>query len=157
MQDSVVSLTLIRPCTTPWLGHAGLRAGIRGFAVQDSMVRRWPFVSFESALRWYVMFYEAVEPHLDRMVLSDFGTTTSEFPTVVAALNQKFGTSFGTSLPAERMAEFEPRLRQSEDERQRRAAEKREMECAYLRSASESRRKAAEAIFGRLAHRSLGD
>ena len=123
----------------------------------NSMVRRWPFVSFESALRWYVMFYEAAEPHLDRMVLSDFGTTTSEFPTVVAALNQKFGTSFGTSLPAERMAEFEPRLRQSEGERQQRAAEKREMEEAYQRSASEPRRKAAEAIFLRLTHRSLGD
>ncbi|MCH2062820.1 MAG: hypothetical protein MK194_03740 [Roseibacillus sp.] len=123
----------------------------------SSMVRRWPFVPFESALRWYVMFYEAVEPHLDQMVLSDFGTTTNEFPAVVAALNQKFGTSFGTSLPAERMAEFEPRLRQSEEERQRRVTEKREMESAYLGSTSEPCRRDAEAIFARLAHRSLGD
>ena len=121
------------------------------------MVRRWPFVSCESALRWYVMFYEAVEPHLDRMVLSDFGITTSEFPAVAAALNQKFGTSFGASLPVERMAEFEPRLHQSDEERQRRVAVKREMEGAYLTSTSEPRRKAAEAIFARLARRSLGD
>ena len=55
------------------------------------------------------------------------------------------------------MAEFEPRLRQSEEEQQRRAVEKREMECSYRRSTSELRRKAAEAIFVRLAHRSLGD
>jgi hypothetical protein len=122
----------------------------------SSMVRRWRFVSFESALRWYTMFYAAVEPHLDRMVLSEFGTTTNEFPGVVAALNQKFGTSFGTGLPAERMAEFEPRLRQSSEERQRRVTEKREMECAYLESTSEARRRAAEEIFTRLAHQSLG-
>ena len=123
----------------------------------NSMVRRWPFVSFESALRWYVMFYEAVEPRLDGMVLSDFETTTNEFPAVVAALNKKFGTSFGTSLPAERMAEFEPRLRQSDEERQRRMTEKREMECAYLESTSEQRREAAEAIFARLAQKTLKD
>ncbi|MFP6858871.1 MAG: hypothetical protein VCA73_16455 [Roseibacillus sp.] len=121
-----------------------------------SMVRRWPFVPFESALRWYVMFYEAVEPHLEKMVLSDFATTTGDFPSVVAALNIKYGTSFAANLPEERMAEFEPRLRQTDEESERRAEEKREMKTSYLGATSEARRKAAEAIFEHFVSRTFG-
>jgi hypothetical protein len=117
----------------------------------NSMVRRWPFVGVEAALRWYEMFYLAVEPHLDAMVVSDFATTTAEFPRVVAALNEKFGTEFATELPAERMAEFEPRLREAGDSGReaQRAEEKREMERRFLAGASDARRDAAEEIHAR--------
>ena len=122
----------------------------------SSMVRRWPFVSFDSALRWYVMFYEAVEPHLERMVLSDFASTTGRFPGVVRALNEKFGTSFSTRLPGERLREFEPRLCLEEEEKQRRAEEKQAMEEACLAATSEERRNGALAIYRRLADRAIG-
>lgn len=122
----------------------------------NSMVRRWPFVPFESALRWYVMFYEAMEPHLDKMVLSDFPTTTGDFSSVVAALNEKFETSFDSELPEERVAEFEPRLRQSEEEVAQREQEKLALEQKFLGATSESRRKSAEAIFGRFASLAIG-
>ena len=65
----------------------------------NSMVRRWPFVPFESALRWYVMFYAAIEHRLDQVVVSDFKTITQSFPSVVQALNERFGTSFKSQLP----------------------------------------------------------
>lgn len=122
----------------------------------NSMVRRWPFVPAESALRWYVMFYKALEPHLEGMVLSDFPTTTSDFSSVVSALNERFGTSFETQLPEERMAEFEPRLKQSEEEAARRAAQKLKMEQSFHAKTSQARREAAESIFGRFASHALG-
>ena len=121
----------------------------------SSMVRRWPFVPYESALRWYVMFYEAVEPHLDKMILADFPVTTKKFPEVVDGLNAKFGTSFGTDLSPERMAEFEPRLQQTPIERDERERLKLIIEASYLRETTASRRGAAEAIYERLTSRSL--
>ena len=121
----------------------------------SSMVRRWPFVPYESALRWYVMFYEAVESHLDKMILADFPVTTKKFPEVVDGLNAKFGTSFGTDLSPDRMAEFEPRLQQTPIEREERERLKLIIEASYLRETTASRRGAAEAIYERLTSRSL--
>lgn len=121
----------------------------------SSMVRRWPFVPYQSALRWYVMFYEAIEPHLNRMILSDFPVTTKNLPEVVDGLNAKFGTSFGTQLSPDRMAEFEPRLQQTPAEREERERQKLKIEESYLRETTARRRGAAEAIYERLASRSF--
>lgn len=121
----------------------------------SSMVRRWPFVPYQSALRWYVMFYEAVEPHLDRMILSDFPVTTKSLPDVVDGLNARFGTSFGNQLPPDRMTEFEPRLQQTPAEREERERQKLKIEASYLGQTTTRRRGAAEAIYERLASRSF--
>ena len=121
----------------------------------SSMVRRWPFVPYQSALRWYVMFYEAIEPHLNQMILSDFPVTTKNLPEVVDGLNAKFGTSFGTQLSPDRMAEFEPRLQQTPAEREERERQKLKIEESYLRETTARRRGAAEAIYERLASRSF--
>ena len=110
---------------------------------------------YESALRWYVMFYEAIEPHLNRMILSDFPVTTKNLPEVVDGLNAKFGTSFGTQLSPDRMAEFEPRLQQTPAEREERERQKLKIEASYLRETTARRRGAAEAIYERLASRSF--
>lgn len=120
-----------------------------------SMVRRWPFVPFQSALRWYVMFYEAIEPHLDHMILSDFPLTTKDLPRVVEGLNSKFGTSFETQLAPGRMAEFEPRLRQSSAEQEEGNRQKREISESYLRETTACRREDAEAMYERLMPRAL--
>ena len=116
----------------------------------NSMVRRWPFVPFESALRWYVMFYKAIEPHLDKVVVSDFKTVTSDFPGVVTALNERFGTSFKNQLPESRMAEFEPRLREADSEREKRLAEKKALEERFEAATSEGARKAADEMYDRM-------
>ena len=117
----------------------------------SSMVRRWPFVPYESALRWYLMFYEAIEPYLDQMIVSDFAVTTKKLPEVVAGLNAKFGTAFEAQLSPDRMAEFEPRLQQTPAEREERELQKGKIEASYLRETTARRRGAAEAVYERLA------
>jgi len=77
------------------------------------------------------MFYEAIEPHLNRMIVSDFPVTTKNLHEVVDGLNAKFGTSFGTQLSLDRMAEFEPRLQQTPAEQEARELQKGNIEASY--------------------------
>ena len=122
----------------------------------NSMVRRWPFVPFNAALRWYAMFYEAVEPHLGKMVVSDFETTTGRFPSVIGAVNDHFGTDFRTALPKDRMEEFEPRLRQDEHEQARRKAQVASMRERFMESTSQDLRENAEKVYERVCTRVFG-
>ena len=121
----------------------------------SSMVRRWSFVPFNSALRWYAMFYKAVEPHLDKMVVSDFDMTTSRFPVVVGAVNNRFGTEFSTILPEDRMEEFEPRLHQDQQEQSRRKKESAFMRERFMKATTQECRDTAESIYERLRQRAF--
>jgi hypothetical protein len=121
----------------------------------SSMVRRWPFVPFNAALRWYVMFYEAVEPHLGKMIVSDFETTTGRFASVVGAVNDQFGTDFRTILPEDRMEEFEPRLRQDEHEQARRREQAASMRERFMEATSQNRRETADRVYERVCTRAF--
>ena len=120
-----------------------------------SMVRRWPFVPFNAALRWYAMFYEAVEPHLGKMIVSDFETTTGRFASVVGAVNDQFGTDFRTILPEDRMEEFEPRLRQDEHEQVRRREQAASMRERFMEATSQNRRETADRVYERVCMRAF--
>jgi hypothetical protein len=57
-----------------------------------------------TALTAYVRFHAGIDASLDRVVVSDFDTTTQSFGTVITAVNDRFGTSF---VPYERTPENE--------------------------------------------------
>ena len=59
-----------------------------------SLVSRWPYVSFDQALRGWVRFYDKVAPYADGYVVSLFRQTTDQFDEVIKRVNHKFGTSF---------------------------------------------------------------
>lgn len=73
-----------------------------------SLVTRHPEITPEQALRQYVSFYECVQRHADQVVLADFRKITSDYATVIQALNQRFGTDFRpyVNSPAEDEAVF---------------------------------------------------
>lgn len=118
----------------------------------NSMVRRWPVVPFPSALRWYLMFHQAMEPYCGDIVVSDFAATTGDFSGVVEAVNRAFGTDFGVSMPADRLAEFEPRMREAGDPaaEARRAAEKKELEERFRAAVEPAALERAESLYQRL-------
>jgi hypothetical protein len=63
-------------------------------AVLSAMIRE-PYVSPKAALVAYTRFYQALEPHRDRLVSGAFEEVTSDFGAVVRRVNRRFGTSFG--------------------------------------------------------------
>jgi hypothetical protein len=59
-----------------------------------SLVSRWPYVSVRQALRGYITFYQALEPHLGHVVLSPFVQTTQHLDEVIRTVNRRFDTDF---------------------------------------------------------------
>jgi hypothetical protein len=58
-----------------------------------SLIQRQP-VRPRTALTAYVRFCTRIRPVLDRVVVSDFTTTTQDFGATLAEVNRRFGTSF---------------------------------------------------------------
>lgn len=54
-------------------------------------------LSFSDVLAAYVAFYEAVEPTLDHVVIGRFEMVRNDVPGLIARVNQRFGTDFGTT------------------------------------------------------------
>ena len=59
-----------------------------------SLVSRWPYVSMAQALRSYVRYYEAIDPVVDRVVVSPFVITTRHPNLAIEGVNERFGTAF---------------------------------------------------------------
>jgi hypothetical protein len=59
----------------------------------SSLIQRQPVLP-RTALAAYVRFYSQVIAVADRVVVSDFPTTTGDFGSVVRELNARFGTSY---------------------------------------------------------------
>lgn len=54
---------------------------------------------FEDTIKAWLTFYEALEPHLDRVVIAPFSEATKSVETVITNVNRKFGTQFVTEFP----------------------------------------------------------
>src|SRR5439155_9424494 len=63
-------------------------------SVASEAIRSYP-VPLRSVLHAYCCFYEALRPYLDCMTVGEFRTVTSDFGSVIQAVNCRFGTSFG--------------------------------------------------------------
>ncbi|HKK19008.1 MAG TPA: hypothetical protein VJ952_10045 [Opitutales bacterium] len=63
-------------------------------ATLASYVAVWPQTPAPVALKAYLGFYRRVQPFLGDCLVADFERVTGDFSSVVAALNQRFGTSF---------------------------------------------------------------
>jgi hypothetical protein len=65
-------------------------------AVAVSHVLRRPALTVRDSLIDYVDFYRTLEPVRDSIVVVDFQTLVSDFPTVIDRVNAKFGTHFSS-------------------------------------------------------------
>jgi hypothetical protein len=67
---------------------------------------RWTYIpSLYEALGNWIAFYRAVLPYSDRMVIAPFKEVIADVPSVIRAVNSKFGTSFAAG-PLLRDLEF---------------------------------------------------
>ena len=66
-----------------------------------SYVIREPSISIRGALRGYIRFHRPLLPYRDRLVLATFTQVTTDLATVIAQVNERFGTDFGTFEPTE--------------------------------------------------------
>ena len=60
-----------------------------------------PHVGVERALRAYVRFYTTLLPWRERVVVAEYARVTSDFGSVVAEVNDRFGTGFAVFTPSE--------------------------------------------------------
>ncbi len=66
-----------------------------------SYVIRTPSISLRGALRGYVRFHRPLLPYRDRLVVGTFGEVTTDLAAVIARVNGRFGTDFGTFDPTD--------------------------------------------------------
>lgn len=59
-----------------------------------SCVIREPYIPIGWAIDVYARFYEALTPHTGRVVFGEFERVTSDLPSVVREVNQRFDTAF---------------------------------------------------------------
>ena len=59
-----------------------------------SLVARHPEIKIKAALKQYIRFYEAVDDFRSALVVADFKSITSNYASVIASVNARFGTSF---------------------------------------------------------------
>jgi hypothetical protein len=59
-----------------------------------SQIVREPQVDLRDALHAYARFYHRLLPYRNRLVVGEFSTVTRDFGTVIAAVNERFGTWF---------------------------------------------------------------
>lgn len=59
-----------------------------------SLLTRHPGIAPAQALRQYVRFYEVVRQRLDRVVVADFRKVTSDYASVIEAVNRRFNVAF---------------------------------------------------------------
>lgn len=74
-----------------------------------SLVTRHPETPISGALHEYIWFYSAVMPVADRVVIGHFDEVTDDFGSVIARVNQKYGTEFGiyTNTDRDKAAVFD--------------------------------------------------
>ncbi len=56
-------------------------------------IRSYP-VQLSQILNAYCLFYETVAPYLDRIVVGEFKTVTTDFGSIIQKINIRFGTNF---------------------------------------------------------------
>ena len=66
-----------------------------------SYVIRAPSISIRGALRGYVRFHRPLLPYRDRLVAATFTQVTIDLATVIARVNERFGTDFGAFDPTD--------------------------------------------------------
>jgi hypothetical protein len=69
-------------------------------AILSQLVRE-PGVALRDALVAYARFHERLLPYVNRFVVADFETVTSDFGSVIRELNRRFAVSFNEFVPTE--------------------------------------------------------
>lgn len=59
-----------------------------------SFVVKWPEVSIEQALKFYIYFYEPIAEYRSEYVIGDFEEVTQHFSKTIQRINDKFNTNF---------------------------------------------------------------
>jgi hypothetical protein len=54
----------------------------------------FPYIDENNGLRNWMAYFGHIEPLMDKVVLADFNDVTTDFGTVIDAVNARFGTSF---------------------------------------------------------------
>lgn len=60
----------------------------------SSLIVRHPYIGARLAYEAYARFYERIVPIVDHCVLGPFGSVTSDFGSIIEAMNRRYGTGF---------------------------------------------------------------
>lgn len=86
-----------------------------------SLVGRWPYISVTQGLKSYIGFYQKLEPHGSKYVVSPFEQTTQNLNEIIEILNHKFETQFDL-VNMDRVKEARSKVTESAAEKARRVA-----------------------------------